>query len=167
MKTKAGIIVGMGLCMVFAAHLYAEGDGKSPAARLPGVRVLGGISEKYNAVAFDHSKHVVLAGNCAACHHHGNGNASSCKECHKLGPSVFKNSVAHNFMACSNCHSAADRDNPAMPGLKVAYHKKCFECHRGMGNIGLDPKGCAELCHAKKIQKADAKARTESRNQTK
>ncbi len=40
-----------------------------------------------------------------------------------------------------------------MPGLKTAYHKQCFSCHRGMGNIGTDPKGCAEICHAKRAEK--------------
>lgn len=158
MKTKAGIVLGLSLCIAFAAYLYAE-DGQataaSSAARLPGVRVLGSITDKFDPVTFDHSKHVAIAGNCAACHHHGNGNTASCKECHGLTPSAFKNSVIHSFMPCSNCHGATDRENPAMPGLKVAYHQKCFECHRGMGSIGLDPKGCAELCHAKKAQKAD------------
>ncbi len=159
MKTKVSIVLGLSLCMVFAAYLYAEDGPGSSAARLPGVRTLGSLSEKYAAVTFDHPKHVSIAGSCAACHHHGNGNTSSCKECHGLSPASFKSSVVHNFMPCSNCHSTFDRDNPAMPGLKVAYHQKCFECHRGMGDIGLDPKGCTELCHAKKMQKVSMKAR--------
>lgn len=161
MKTKASIVLGLILCIVFGTYLYAEDGQKSAssAARLPGVRVLGSISEQYNAVTFDHQKHVSLADKCAACHHHGNGNTSSCKECHSLSSSAFKSSVVNNFMACSNCHSSSDRDNPAVPGLKVAYHQKCFECHRGMGNIGLDPKGCTEICHAKKTQPAVKKAR--------
>ncbi len=156
MKTRVSIILGLSLCMVFAAYLYAE-DGK--AGRLPGVRTLGSLSEKYAAVTFDHAKHVSIAGNCAACHHHGNGNTSMCKDCHSLSPAAFKSSVVHNFMPCSNCHGAFDRDSPGMPGLKVAYHKKCFECHRGMGDIGLDPKGCTELCHAKKAQKVSMRVR--------
>ncbi len=159
MKKKVGIVLGLSVCIVFAAYLYAEDGSASSAARLPGVRSLGSLSEKYAAVTFDHPKHVAIAGSCAACHHHGNGNTSSCKECHGLGPSAFKNSVVHTFMPCSNCHGAYDRENPAMPGLKVAYHKKCFECHRGMGDIGLDPKGCTELCHAKKAQKVSMKVR--------
>jgi hypothetical protein len=56
-------------------------------------------------------------------------------------------------MACKSCHTTADRDNARMPGLKTAYHKQCFTCHRGMGAIGTDPKGCAELCHAKSADK--------------
>ena len=145
------------LCMVFATCLYA-GDAKhmasSPATKIPGVRVLKTISNTYTPITFDHPKHAAIAGNCAACHHHGNGDTASCKGCHKLKASAFRSSVVQNFMPCSNCHGAADRENPALPGLKVAYHKKCFECHRGMGDIGLNPTGCTAICHAKKVQEA-------------
>ncbi len=158
MKTKAWLVLIVSFCVICGAYLVAGGI-LSSASDLPGTRMLSSISEKYNPVKFDHAKHVGIAGNCAACHHHGNGNTSSCKECHGLTPAAFKGSVVNSFIACSNCHSSADRDNPAMPGLKVAYHQKCFECHRGMGNIGLDPKGCTEICHAKKSQTASAKAR--------
>ncbi len=154
MKTKASIVLVLGLSIIFAAYLGAEESQSSSSARLPGVRTLGTISDQYTAVTFDHAKHVSIAGKCGSCHHHGDGNTSSCKECHSLSPAAFKNSVAHNFMPCSNCHATLDPDNPAMPGLKVAYHKKCFECHRGMGDIGLDPKGCTELCHARKAKTA-------------
>ena len=62
-------------------------------------------------------------------------------------------SVSQRFIPCNGCHADADPDNPGMPGLKTAYHRQCFTCHRGMGNIGTDPKGCAELCHAKEAGK--------------
>jgi hypothetical protein len=35
------------------------------------------------------------------------------------------------------------------PGLKIALHRTCFQCHKGMGDIGTDPKGCTQICHAK------------------
>jgi hypothetical protein len=141
---KTGLVLAFGLTLVFAAaFLFAE------SARMPGVLTLGSISENYTAVTFDHPKHAALADGCASCHHHGEGDRASCKGCHNLGSSAFKNSVVTSFMPCSNCHAGNDRDNPSMPGLKVAYHKKCFECHRGMGNVGLDPTGCTELCHEK------------------
>ncbi len=163
MKKRACIVVGLSLGVLFAAYLYAGDDpsasAASSAARLPGIRVLSSISNWYEPVTFDHAKHVAIAGKCGACHHHGNGNTSSCEQCHKLSPSVFKNSVVNNFLPCSGCHGAPDRENPSMPGLKVAYHKKCFECHRGMGNVGLDPKGCTELCHAKKMEKVGMRSR--------
>ena len=148
MKTTTTIALGLGLCILFAAAYLSAGETKQP-----GVRVLGSLSDKYAAVTFDHSKHVTIAANCAACHHHGNGNISSCKECHALSPAAFKSSLINSFMPCSNCHGAYDRENATMPGLKVAYHKKCFECHRGMGDVGLNPKGCTELCHAQKAPK--------------
>lgn len=156
MKTKSSIILALSLSMIFAAYVLA-GEGKSSAQPLPGVRVLGSISEQYEPVTFDHAKHVSISTGCASCHHHGNGNTSSCKECHGLTPAAFKNSVVSSFMACSNCHSSSDRENPAMPGLKVAYHQQCFECHRGMGDIGSDPKGCTQICHAKKSETASRK----------
>ncbi len=151
MKKKVSIVLGLILFIMFAAYLYAGDAPASPAAQLPGVRTLGSLSEKYAPVTFDHPKHVTIADNCATCHHHANGNASLCKDCHGLSSADFKKSVVQNFMPCSNCHNAFDRENPAMPGLKVAYHKKCFGCHRGMGDIGVDPKGCTEVCHAKKV----------------
>ena len=159
MKTNMSIVLGLCLCLAFAAYVYAEGQEPAASAQLPKVRVLKTISSTYNPVTFDHQKHAAIAANCAACHHHGNGDISSCKGCHRMNPSSLRSSVVQNFMPCSNCHAATDRENPTMPGLKVAYHKKCFECHRGMGNIGLDPKGCAATCHAKKIQKASIKIR--------
>jgi hypothetical protein len=154
MKIKTSIALGLSLCILFAAAYLSAGE-----TRLPGVRVLGNISDKFEPVTFDHPKHVSIAGKCDACHHHGNGNSSSCKECHALSPSAFKNSVVNSFMPCTNCHGAYDRENAAMPGLKVAYHKKCFECHRGMGDLGLNPKGCTELCHAQKAPKVSMKAK--------
>jgi hypothetical protein len=150
MKTRPSIILALSLCVVFAAASLRAEDGTSSARPHPGIRVLGSISEQYAAVNFDHAKHVSISTGCASCHHHGNGNTSSCKECHGLTPAAFKSSVVSGFMACSNCHGSYDRENPAMPGLKVAYHQKCFECHRGMGDIGSDPKGCTQMCHAKK-----------------
>jgi len=153
-------------CCIAAAVLFLGVDGmKTPAdassgSNLPGVRTLGSISKMYTAVKFDHPKHVMIAGSCAACHHqHQDGKKLNCKECHDIGPATFKNSVKSNFLACSTCHGEYDPSNPSVPGLKVAYHKSCFQCHRGMGNIGASPKGCAELCHAKKAVKLGMKSK--------
>jgi hypothetical protein len=142
-----GITVALGLCLIPAAFLSA-------APGVPGVRVLDSIKDIYTPVKFDHPKHVSIAGNCSACHHeHRIADGLPCKQCHAVTPQTFKNSVTHSFMACKNCHGAFDRDNAAMPGLKTAYHMQCFKCHRGMGNIGTDPKGCIELCHDKGADK--------------
>ena len=150
MKKFVILIISIGFCLFLSVSI---GAGKNP-----GVVTLDSISDKYEAVSFDHEKHTSLAGNCGACHHeHGNSGSLPCKDCHAVTPDTFKKSVTNSFVACKNCHVDADRENPAIPGLKVAYHKTCFQCHRGMGNVGVDPKGCAEICHAKKEQRAGVK----------
>ncbi|HAM52241.1 MAG TPA: hypothetical protein DCP92_16685 [Nitrospiraceae bacterium] len=136
------------ICIFSGASLFAGNVAKSPE-----FATLDSIANKYEAVIFTHAKHASLAGRCGSCHHqHGNSESLPCKECHSLTRADFEKSVSQNFMACKNCHAGIDRTNPGMPGLKVAYHQTCFQCHRGMGNIGLDPKGCTEICHAKKEQ---------------
>lgn len=162
---RAGSVLIFGCCA--AAALFLAGAGlwmsaadASPQAGLPGVRTLGSISDQYAPVRFDHPKHVMIAGSCASCHHqHMDSKKLNCTDCHALAPSAFKNSVKSNFLACSACHGAFDPANPSVPGLKVAYHQSCFQCHRGMGGIGADPKGCAELCHAKKAAKLGMKTK--------
>ena len=119
-------------------------------AKNPDTITLGSIAKTYPPVVFTHSKHAGLASNCGACHHHHNN--ANCKDCHALNASA----VSSNFPACKNCHAARDRSSPGMPGLEVAYHRACFGCHRGMGNLGADPKGCNAVCHAK-AQKAARK----------
>lgn len=142
------------LCISFTASLYAGN------AKAPGIVKLDALSDKYEPVRFDHEKHAVIAGNCGTCHHeHGNSGTLPCKDCHAVGPSTFKNTVTNNFMACKNCHSDYEPSNPSMPGLKVAYHQTCFECHRGMGNVGIEPAGCTQMCHAKKEQSVGMKKR--------
>ncbi len=161
MNKRTFVVPGFGLCFLLASFLAAGGGldaDAASAASLPGVRVLGSISDKFKPVTFDHAKHVSIADGCATCHHqHQDSKKLNCKECHALDQAAFKNSVKSNFLACSSCHGAPDPAAPAMPGLKVAYHKQCFQCHRGMGNIGTDPKGCAELCHARKAEKTAMK----------
>jgi hypothetical protein len=152
MRKLLAITVVISFCLIAAAQIGAAADA-------PGVRILDSIRDAYTPVKFDHPKHVSIAGSCAACHHeHSMGDGLPCKQCHKISPETFKNSVTQSFMPCKNCHGAFDRDNAAMPGLKTAYHKQCFKCHRGMGNIGMDPKGCAELCHARKLDKVGKNA---------
>jgi len=165
MKKRTWSVLILAFCVVVAAFLLMSAGLKMTIANassesgLPGVRTLGSISDQYAPVKFDHPKHVMIAGNCATCHHqHQDSKKLDCMNCHAIAPSVFKNSVKNNFVACSACHGAPDPSNPSVPGLKVAYHKQCFSCHRGMGNIGADPKGCAEMCHAKKAAKVGMKA---------
>jgi hypothetical protein len=115
---------------------------------------LDSISDKYQAVRFNHTRHIDLAGNCGTCHHeHGDNGSLPCKNCHSLSKTIFKNSVVNGFMACRNCHGTINPDSPSVPSLKVAYHRVCFQCHRGMGEIGMSPKGCTNMCHAEKVKK--------------
>ena len=114
------------------------------------VRTLDSLMDKYEPVKFDHDLHAQIAENCWQCHHEHSKNASSCSDCHSLKPQDFKRTVNNPFMPCKNCHGAYDPSVPAMPGLKAAYHRQCFNCHRGMADVGIDPKGCTNQCHAKR-----------------
>ena len=166
MKKIAVVILWMFTTLVIAPVTYAGNDAQSPAAsapssvrKAPEVVTLGSLVDKYRAVVFDHAKHMSMAGDCGMCHHqHGTNSSLPCKECHALQPSAFKSSVKGSFIACRTCHGAYDPSNPRMPGLKVAYHRQCFQCHRGMNGVGVDPKGCASMCHAKREPKVGKKA---------
>ncbi len=125
----------------------------------PKLIVLNSISDKYTPVKFDHEKHIQFSQGCSGCHHEHQKNESlSCKDCHHVTPSLFKNSVHRNFMACRNCHSQFNPEFPKMPDLKVAYHRACFQCHRGMESLGVEPKGCTQRCHTLKTQKAERRS---------
>ncbi len=120
-------------------------------AEIPGTIVIDSLSKKYGPVTFDHGMHAGLAEDCGKCHHqHSNKLVSVCKECHAIDPSAFKASAKQGFLPCSGCHTEYSPDSPEVPGLKVALHKKCFQCHIGIGKLGASPEGCNETCHSKK-----------------
>jgi hypothetical protein len=115
----------------------------------PGTVVLDSLVELYGPVTFDHSMHTQIAESCVVCHHqHPVSDTAACTQCHSIDSKQYRDSVVSTFLSCSSCHDEPDTLNPDMPGLKVAYHRTCMECHRGMGNIGKSPKGCTEQCHA-------------------
>ncbi len=132
----------------------AVGAGQPPAG--PGKAVLGELSREYEPVKFDHAAHVGQASGCGDCHHqHGTEKGLSCKECHGLDDAAFRKAVGTSkFKSCKGCHAPArTAEVAAKPDLKSAYHRACFKCHRGdVGTVGTDPKGCVEMCHAKKDQ---------------
>lgn len=144
---KISVTAFITLCCVLLSAPFVRADG----TRAPqGVVKLDSIARDYTAVRFDHPKHVAVTGDCGKCHHqHGNSASLPCKECHSIAASTFKNSKTGTFMACKNCHGTYDPAAPGMPGLKVAYHRQCFQCHRGMGEVGESPKGCTLTCHDK------------------
>ncbi len=119
---------------------------------VPGVITLDSLQDKYEAVVFDHGMHTFIAEGCVQCHHEHGSDNSRCSSCHSIESAQFRDSAAHGFLACRNCHGDFDLEVPGMPGLKVAYHAQCFQCHRGMGNVGNGPEGCTQQCHAKASQ---------------
>lgn len=140
--TVWGALASLGL---FALAAPERIEGKE----MPGVIVLKKIKDKYRPVTFNHELHAAIAGNCGTCHHqHDEKARSSCKECHAMNAGALKASLKQSFTACSACHSDPSPDMPEMPGLKVALHKKCFQCHVGIGDLGATPAACTKTCHA-------------------
>lgn len=140
MKKSVIISLALGLCLAAAASLFAAGS-------MPGTVVLDSLVDRFGPVTFDHAMHTSLASECGQCHHQHGGAAGECKSCHALSEDTFKNAVVQSFLPCQSCHVTYNPAAPSIPGLKAAYHRKCFSCHGSMGRIGLDPKGCAEQCH--------------------
>jgi hypothetical protein len=139
-------LVSLVACAVLAGFPPAV-DGK----QMPGTIVINHLENRYGPVTFDHALHTGLAGSCGKCHHgHNEKMNATCRECHTLSADKFRASANQGFLPCSGCHTDYSPDTPAMPGLKVALHKKCFECHVGVGELGSSPEGCVKTCHAKK-----------------
>lgn len=140
------------------AETVSSPSAASSSAAAPGIVKLDSLVSKYEPVLFNHEKHIAIAGDCGKCHHqHGNNASSPCHECHRIAASTFRGSVTGSFMACKNCHGVYDPASPGMPGLKAAYHRQCFQCHRGMADVGVDPKACAAMCHDKRELKSSSK----------
>ena len=136
------LILSVDIFVLFAA---------SPEEDYPEEIIINQIEDEYTGVNFDHSTHNMLAEDCGTCHHHAGSNETlGCLKCHSIEPSVFKKSAEVRFIPCRDCHKGLNPDNPAMPSLKVAYHRQCFTCHKGMEGIAETPAGCIELCHKRK-----------------
>ena len=165
MKTKAVLTIAFCWIVAIAAAPYAGAEGRaarpagSPKGKMPGTVLLGSLAKKYGPVKFDHAKHVETAGSCNECHHqHGGGQAPSCGGCHTIDASSFrKNLQLGRIRPCGECHQASyDAGKLGRPTLSAAYHRACIKCHREVGSVGTDPKGCTEMCHESTAQ---AKAR--------
>ncbi|MHB1011613.1 MAG: cytochrome c3 family protein [Desulfobacteria bacterium] len=161
MKTKAVLIIA--LCWMAAVATAPFAGTGTPAARqaaspkgkMPGTVLLGSLAKKYAPVKFDHEKHVGTAGSCNECHHqHGGGQAPSCGGCHTVDASSFRKNVhLDRIRPCGECHSASyDAGTLDRPTLLAAYHRACIKCHREVGSVGADPKGCTEMCHESSAQ---------------
>ncbi len=139
MREIIPLLVGIALCL----PLLSEGGS---------IFKLDIISDKYSAVIFDHEKHKAMTG-CSTCHHqHGTGSGAKidCRNCHKMNEQEFRRSVDFSmFTGCRNCHppmSSSESGILNMPGLKAAYHRKCFTCHDVAGN----PLNCTKSCHTER-----------------
>lgn len=142
------------VCGAWIPSAGADGSApaRSPRGRMPGTMTLGSLASEYGPVAFDHAAHVEEAGGCGDCHHrHETGTAVGCRECHSLDPPRTGKAVRPaRVRPCGECHPAVlSRSDLSRPALKAAYHRACFRCHREVGSVGEDPKGCTEMCHAR------------------
>lgn len=150
-KHKQLVLTALTVLLASAAALLIcdAAFGQSGGVPQPGMVVMDSIKDRFGAVSFDHQMHTFIAKGCSDCHHEHGSDNSRCSSCHALDSAKFKGAVVSSFLSCRICHNEADKENPGMPGLKVALHNTCFQCHRGMGNIGKGPDGCTEQCHAK------------------
>lgn len=118
------------------------------SAQGPGKVTLNGLDGRFGSVEFDHEMHAMMSPDCGQCHHqHDTNKALECLGCHNVKKEQMKKAAEGQFMPCRFCHGEADADTPGMPGLRTAYHTKCFGCHGSMGGVGESPKACAENCH--------------------
>jgi len=94
----------------------------------PDVFILDQLSEIYVPVVFPHRLHAemeTMSNGCSGCHHHSQPDRiQPCRECHPIEP---------------------DQTNLRKPGLKGAYHRQCFGCHREWDRYTQ----CG-ICHAKR-----------------
>jgi DnaJ-class molecular chaperone len=115
---------------------YAGGKEKKgfsvDADDIPGMIMIGGLSEKYEAARFPHrliidelKEHVRKSR--IATHFHG-GDDMICAGCHHHSP------PGQIPPRCGSCHGEPfDEKNLSMPGLTGAYHQQCMGCHQEMG----------------------------------
>lgn len=171
MKHATLLAFALCLCLGFRpAPAPAAGGGEGAAPRaggaMPKTIVMDRIDGDRGAVTFDHAGHVDMASGCGDCHHqHGASQTLSCRECHDLEPAAFRRAVVTGrFRPCAECHPASLRpDAPEVPKLAAAYHRACFRCHKEVGSVGTDPKGCAEMCHSRDaLAKGDGEDRGET-----
>lgn len=140
---------------IFGAGISSAGAGGTAAtsslrAGMPATVTLGSLASEYEPVSFDHAAHVEEADGCGQCHHrHDTGREAGCRGCHS--PDAPARAVrASTVRSCGTCHPAVlSRSDLSRPALKAAYHRACFRCHREVGSVGEDPKGCTEMCHAR------------------
>lgn len=151
MKTNMLLLLAAGLLTMV---LFPSSDSEVKAAGIsaggytPATVVLQGESSLMGPVTFDHAMHTAISSDCNGCHHQHQGvDVAQCVGCHDLETLATRKVAAGGIVACRHCHGEITPDAPGMPGLKVAYHRKCFTCHLGMKGLGEGPQGCTSQCH--------------------
>ncbi len=111
-----------------ARHTHTDKRPTMPATMAPDFFILDQLSEIYVPVVFPHKLHAemeAMSEGCTVCHHHSTPERiQACRECHPVEP---------------------DQSNLRQPGLKGAYHRQCFGCHREWDRYTQ----CG-ICHAKR-----------------
>ncbi len=92
---------------------------------VPEIVMIGGLSDLYHPVEFNHRLHAEMSlmdQGCSQCHHSTTGSTMlPCRDCHAVTP---------------------DQVSLNQPGLKGAYHRQCLDCHIEWSHS----QGC-ETCH--------------------
>ncbi len=98
----------------------------------PDTVVLRELSDRYEAVPFDHRSHAKMSQmwyGCVTCHHRTPD--ATTRPAGIAPPHQQEASAA--VPACKSCHAAKAADADAdlrMPSLKGAYHRQCLNCHK-------------------------------------
>jgi len=151
MKATMFFLLAVGLlagAIFLPSHSEVTAAGMSPGGQAPDTIVMGSEGTVMKPVAFDHGMHTSIAAGCNGCHHqHQEVDISQCVGCHEFETLAARKVATGGFLACRHCHGEITPDAPGMPGLKAAYHLKCFTCHLGMKGLGQGPQGCTTQCH--------------------
>lgn len=120
------------------------------------------LENLYGPAVFDHEMHMGAAENCKSCHHKGFTKPMACKECHDepVDKSKFNHEKHFEYDSCESCHQTKstknvacstchkipyDKKNPAVSGLKGAFHGQCMNCHKEN-----EVSNSCTFCHTKK-----------------
>ncbi len=153
MRRVLSLAGALPLCTLLVLAGIAAGPAAASRTDVPKVPPLDRIEGPYDPVRFDHPAHVENAGGCGDCHHqHGMEEGRACRECHSVDGESFRKAVRPaRYRPCAACHPVdPGRGDLSAISLKAAYHRACIRCHRDVGSVGEDPKGCTEMCHERK-----------------
>ena len=141
---RRSLLRGIGTLILAAASLFALSASADTVETLvmPGKVIEG---------------HADIEGQCRKCHQpfKKEGQNALCLDCHKAVAQDVASKVGYHGTVpekpCRECHATSDK--PGRVGLKTAYHKACFKCHKADVGSGVkNLTGCTEMCHALKAK---------------